>query len=409
MQKEVVRRTQELIQKETDRAAAQARAGEAQKRQREVEEAYQKLEEAQDQLIQSEKLASLGRWVAAVVHELNNPLMTIQGYADLVKDNLRDGESLKHLDIISRESERCHKVVRDLLVFARRDKPKFESVSCRLLLDQILETMQLELEKSGIEVVRRFPEACPAIQGDPDQLTRVFANLLTNACYALKQKPAPRRLSVSILVSEKSMQIFFTDNGSGISREDLSRLFEPFFTTKPAGQGTGLGLSLCYGTLEEHGGKIRVQSEEGKGTTFLIELPLENPKAAEAKPRPAKKIMVVDDDPKMIEFISNLLHSWGYEAILAQSGQEALEIASGHSTDVDLLISDITMPGMDGFETVRRLRERRPFARIPVVFLTGRDEEQDAVEAKRLNAQGFFRKPFHYQELRQSLGALLKT
>lgn len=274
LEKEIQRRTDELLDKEREAAAAEARTLEAQAKQKEVEKAYARLQELQVELIQSEKLASVGRFVTGLVHELKTPLVNIQGYSRLLGEHVSEPDRAGWLAVISRQAERCLSLVQDLLTFARKEKIALETVSLNELLDQIIEELPLELKSDGIQISKQCPQKPVEIEADREQLRKLFQNLLINSWHALKEvKHHERKISITVSPSAAGVQVIIADNGSGISKENLAKVFEPFFTTKPVGQGTGLGLSLCYGIVGKHGGKIDVQSELGKGTVILIDLP----------------------------------------------------------------------------------------------------------------------------------------
>lgn len=402
LQNEVKRRTDELIQKEREAAASEARTAEAQRKHREIEEAYQKLQETQDQLIQSEKLASIGRVVAGVVHELNSPLITVQGYVrQLLSGAKRSPEEItRSLEIIARQSERCSRTVRDLLTFSRKEKPKFQVVDVCKLLDNSIENLSLELTADKVEIVKKFPDEFIGIHADPDQLQQVFSNLLVNAWHALRESPHDRKLCVTLVNTGESLQVFITDNGAGISKENLNKIFEPFFTTKPAGKGTGLGLSLSHAIVHMHGGKMAVESEENKGTTFLIQLPMHARDASHkpSTPKQQKQILVADDDPSIVQFISTLMESWGYQILPASSGEEAVQLAA-KKKQIDLIVLDISMPGMSGFEAASRIKTQNNFSRTPIIFLTGHDVDQIPERPEGLKLEPVLAKPFNYEDL----------
>ena len=273
LEKEVVRRTEELLRQEKETIAAVAREEEAHRLRKETEEAYHQLEDAQDRLIQAEKLASIGRVVAGVAHELKNPLITLNGYADRLIEGPSSGQERQFIEVINHQAKRCQRTVQDLLTYAHKQELQINSVNLVSLVDQVLAEMPPEFHKSGIEIVKKFSAPAIVIQADGPQLERVFSNLLTNAWHALEDVKGSRRLAISGVLRENACEISLTDNGGGIDKENLDKIFDPFFTTRPAGKGTGLGLSLCYGIIQKHGGKIEVRSEKGKGAAFVITLP----------------------------------------------------------------------------------------------------------------------------------------
>ena len=248
LEKEVQRRTEELVEKEREAVAAEARSIETERKRREVEEAYRRLEEVQEQLIQSEKLASLGRVVAGLVHELKTPLITMSGYSNLLLKGTAEITAPKCAEMIERQVQRCLKIVQDLLTFARHESLHLCPVDLEALIDRVQEEMPIGFKTDGMEVMKQYPERTAAvIQADPDQMERLFFNLFTNSWQALKETAvSEKKITIRILNTKNSTQIFFTDNGPGIKKENLDKIFEPFFTTKPAGQGTGLALWVVW-------------------------------------------------------------------------------------------------------------------------------------------------------------------
>lgn len=410
LEKEVQRRTEELIEKQREAVAAEARSLEAQRKQKEVEEAYRQLEEVQGQLIQSEKLASLGRVVAGLVHELKTPLITMSGYDNLILKGSAGITIPQCAGMIERQIQRCLRIVQDLLTFARHEKLHLCAVDLPALIDRIQEEMPVGFKDDGIEVMKQSSERTSAvIQADSDQIERLFVNLFINSWQALKETSGgEKRIGIRILNAEDSVQIFFTDNGPGITKENLDKIFEPFFTTKPAGQGTGLGLSLCCGIVGMHHGKINVQSEVGKGTTFFIELPKgltqERVRTNDlhSNLERTRKILVIDDEPAVNQFLITLLHAWNYEVIAAEDGKQALEFISKETRKMDLIILDIKLPDADGFEIASRLRQDQRYADVPIIFLTGKASVEDFNRAEEFAGIGnCLSKPFDYQDLRE--------
>lgn len=241
-----------------------------------LRQAYQKLEAAQNQLVQSEKLASIGRLVAGVAHELNNPLTSVIGYSQLALESEDDlTEIRRRLSIIFEQAQRCNKIVKELLLFAQRRTPEFQQVDLCRLIDESLEGISIELNKQAVKVSKHYPSAGVHLQADPQLIQQVFTNILANACQALEAAGHEKEIGITISSSKEKVLTSFSDNGPGISQEVLHKIFDPFFTTKGVGKGTGLGLSLSYGIIKEHGGTITVKSECGRGTAFTVELPLE--------------------------------------------------------------------------------------------------------------------------------------
>jgi two-component system NtrC family sensor kinase len=247
-----------------------------------VEERTRELRDAQTQLIQSEKLASLGRLSASIAHEINNPLAGILTYAKLISRRLRAGQptpdevlmALQQLALVERETQRCSTIVRNLLDFARQRPPSFQSVDLGAVLDEATSLLAHHLAMQRVTVAREG-EPLPPVSADFGQLRQAFVNVLLNACEAMPQG-GPLSIRTQGVPGSggapESVEVVIRDRGVGIAPEHLSKIFDPFFSTKE--KGTGLGLSVVYGIVEKHGGSIRVDSRVGEGTAVTLRLPV---------------------------------------------------------------------------------------------------------------------------------------
>lgn len=414
LRKEIKRRSEELVEKERETVLAVARSVAAKQRQFELEEAYQKLQEAQEQLVQSEKLASIGRVLAGVVHEVNSPLVTIQGYVRQIREVLKDPETLSSLNVIERQAVRAHSLVQDLLFFMRRQKINPLGLDPCKLADEVLEACAPECRRAGVKVEKRYADFLPKFVADPDQIRRVLVNLVINAVQALEeQHSTERKIILQILPAEKSVQFFVTDTGCGIPKANLKKIFEPFFTTKPAGKGTGLGLSLSAGIIQAHGGTLSVESEEGKGTTIVVDLLLETPSTSRVKESGGMvqdgeivKILVVDDDPQILDFLSRLLPSWGYGFLAASSAKEAMHLLRLRPREFGAVILDILLPDQNGFDTAREILADPLFRGLPLIFCSGHDSPEMDQKALALGLAVPFKKPFQFDRLKKQLDLL---
>jgi PAS domain S-box-containing protein len=227
----------------------------------------------QAKLAHAEKMAALGQLVSGVAHEVNNPLSAIIGFTDLLLENPELPESARgELGVILQEAERTRLIVQNMLRFAREVPPQREPVQVNLVLRQTLKLRSYGLANMNVEIVERLAEKLPVVVADPHQLQQVFLNMLNNAFDAIESIPRRGKIEVETASRGESVEIYFRDNGHGISNPD--RIFEPFFTTKPVGKGTGLGLSICYGIIHAHMGEILCHNNAaGEGCTFLIRLP----------------------------------------------------------------------------------------------------------------------------------------
>jgi signal transduction histidine kinase len=239
---------------------------------RELERANVELRKQQSLLIQSEKLASLGKLSAGIAHELNNPLTGVLSFTHFVKDSCPGEPGLQRdLDVVIRETERCKKIIKGLLDFARQSQPEKTEDNLLLLLERTLALVENHKDFKTIEILKDFPEQLPLLMIDRDQMQQVFMNLLVNAAEAM---PLGGKLWVSARLrpGQDQVEIRVEDTGTGIAEENLGRIFDPFFTTKES--GTGLGLSISLGIIENHGGKLEVASAPGRGSTFTVRLPV---------------------------------------------------------------------------------------------------------------------------------------
>ncbi|MCS7173273.1 MAG: ATP-binding protein [Armatimonadetes bacterium] len=241
-----------------------------------VAERTQQLERTQARLVQSEKLAALGQLVAGVAHELNNPLTSVLGYAQLLEAGELEGEDARRaLGIVLQEADRARRIVQNLLTFARQQAHERGPVDVNAALEQTVALRRYELERAGVEFVLDLAQDLPPIEGDLYQLQQVFLNLINNAAQALAGGRG--RIEIRTTHREGRVVVEVADTGPGIPPEHLHRIFDPFFTTKDPGQGTGLGLSISYGIVRDHGGEIYADNRLEGGARFVIELPVAAP------------------------------------------------------------------------------------------------------------------------------------
>ena len=237
-----------------------------------VQERTAELKKIHGQLFRSEKLASLGKLAAGVAHEINNPLTGVLTNSSLLLEDLEDGDPKKDdVQVIVNETIRCREIVKRLLDFARQTKPLKKQTNINSLIENIVLLVRNQTSFRNINIERNLSENIPEIMADSDQIQQVFINFILNASDAMP-KGGTLNIDSRIMENGEFIEIRFTDNGTGISEENKNRIFDPFFTTKES--GTGLGLSITYGIVEQHGGTIHVESELGKGTTFIVQLPI---------------------------------------------------------------------------------------------------------------------------------------
>ncbi len=351
----------------------------------------------EEQLIQAEKLSAIGQLVAGVAHELNNPLTSISGYAQLLlRDKTLSERTIEDLQNIHVQAERAARIVQGLLIFAREHKPERITVNLNEILQSTYQLRAYQLRVDNIKVVTKYDPHLPPTVADPHQLQQVFLNLINNAHQAMMSRGGSGTLTIrtyqgiarsdmsdglnSALSRSAVLKVEISDTGVGIPERDLNRIFDPFFTTKPVGQGTGLGLSICFGIIQEHHGQIWAESTVGEGTTVHVELPLHIGQPVMERPLPDKDIgiaqsdliyhvLVVDDEEPVGKLIARLLHDLGHSALVVTSGEAALQALKRDT--FDLIFSDVKMPGISGFDLYRVLREQYPDMVSRMVFITG--------------------------------------
>jgi len=240
-----------------------------------LQNAVDDLKSSHEQLLQSQKLAAIGELVSGVAHELNNPLMAIQGNAYILLDDVEDEINREGLEVIYSETKRASEIVQNLLSFSRKQDSVKTQVDINECVDSIMKLRTYELSVNNIELISELGPNLPFITGDSQRLRQVFLNLINNSAQAIQQGPYEGKIIIRThQTTDQMVSVVFEDDGPGIAPDVIDRVFEPFFTTKDVGKGTGLGLSICYGIIKDHGGKMYAKSNFGEGATFYIELPV---------------------------------------------------------------------------------------------------------------------------------------
>jgi len=228
-------------------------------------------ERLEEQITQNEKLTSLGLLAAGVAHEVNTPLAVISNYIQMLAKQMPEGDPRQSIiDKIVKQTFRASEIVNNLLNFSRTGAAEVSSVDVNRVVEETLSLVAHPLKTARIQVVKELGKSLPAVHGSANKLQQVFLNLFLNARDAM---PGGGMLEVRTSAENGSVEVEIADTGAGIAREDINRIFDPFFTTKSNGRGTGLGLSVSYGIIKEHAGKIDVRSTPGKGTSFHVEFP----------------------------------------------------------------------------------------------------------------------------------------
>ena len=388
--------------------------------QRELEKTVETLKTTQNQLIQSEKLSGIGEFVAGVAHELNNPLTSVMGFAELLQQMEMPEQSRRYLDVIFKSAKRCQKIVSSLLSFARRHAPERKVVCLNEIVESAVEILRYQMRTSNIEVLTQLDPNLPLTEIDSHQMQQVFLNIINNARQAMEGQASKGQLRVMTESQDERVRVIFQDNGPGIPTENLKKIFNPFFTTKEVGKGTGLGLSLCYGIVSEHGGTITPHSKEGEGAAFVIEIPVarkpataaDKKAATQAIPKPSqegvgKRVLVVDDEDTILQMIREALAINGYKVDVARDGETALRLLK--QFHYDLALCDWKMPGLNGQQVYERLHERDPEMSQRLIFITGDVVNEKTQEFLRSRNKVCLSKPFTLGDFRSAINQVMKT
>jgi two-component system NtrC family sensor kinase len=377
---------------------------------------FSRWRELQESLLQREKLSAIGELVSGVAHELNNPLTSVLGFSQLLMGRSDCPEKMRRdLHTVFEQAHRCERIVQNLLSFARKNRPEKKLVGVNGVLDSTVALMGYQLRVDNIQVVKELEPDLPKTMADYHQLEQVFLNLITNAHQAMVMSKKGGRLVLRTRSGEGWLRVQIIDDGPGIPEDVLPHIFDPFFTTKPKGVGTGLGLSLCYGIVSEHGGRIRASSQAGEGATFSVELPI---RGAEEKPEPEsdareeerpsaarRSVLVADDEATIVELLFRVLTAEGHRVDTARSGDVALRKIE--SQKYDLLITDLKMPGCNGREIFERWRSLYPERARRVLITTGDTAGSDTRQFLERTGVRHVEKPFNIDDVQRLIRALL--
>lgn len=382
---------------------------------RAIEERMQQLREKEAQVQQLQKMDAIGRLAGGIAHDFNNMLSAISLYCDilmeraehpaLVRDNVKE---------IVATTGRAAALTRQLLVFSRKQLVQTQVLELNPIIEQV-QKMLVRLIGPDIQFSTKLAPDLRAIDADPSQIEQILINLVVNARDAMPHGGTLQVETANVHLDESFtsthlevkegdyVSLAVSDTGTGMDGITVHKIFEPFFTTKPAGKGTGLGLTTVYGIVKQCEGTIWVYSEPGQGTIFKIYLPASQGVPSEARPFAAaaslrapgvsQTILLVEDDHHLRSGFSLMLRSRGYEVISAATGREALIHCEGHKGTIDLMLTDVIMPEMNGFELARKAAKLRPEMRV--LFMSGyADDKLGESSLAGLQAQAFIQKPF---------------
>jgi PAS domain S-box-containing protein len=360
------------------------------------------------QLLQAEKMAALGQTISGVAHELNNPLATILSWAERLSERALDDHSRRGVDVILAESERAARIVRNLLTFARKRQSTRAMIDLNHVVRETLALRTYEQRLSNIDVVTALAAGLPQVFADSHQIQQVLLNLVINAEQAMVSTNGRGSLVVRTWhdIDRDAVVLEVTDDGPGISAEMRGKIFDPFFTTKEVGKGTGLGLTVAYAIVQEHGGRIRVE-ERAQGASFLVELPVTGVdggmKSMRSQGIPSMEavrgasVLLVEDEKALAAAVSEALTDAGLNVDHAGDGEEAL--ARVRQRSYDAVICDLKMPRVDGMMLYRAMAAATPALARRVIFVTGDVAGTDAERFLEDSGCRWLAKPFRLGDL----------
>jgi signal transduction histidine kinase/integral membrane sensor domain MASE1/ActR/RegA family two-component response regulator len=390
-------------------------------------EEQKKLEE---QLRQAQKMESIGTLAGGVAHDFNNILNIIQGYSDLVgREPLTEQHTNECLKTIDQQIKRGSSLVRQLLTVARKTETHLAPTDANSFVLTISELIKQSFPKT-ITVALDLDPGLPPVMADSNQLSQALLNICVNARDAMlaggkltvrtekiDQNEVPDRSLEAR--TESYVLIVISDTGMGMEEEVRERIFEPFFTTKGIGEGTGLGLAIVYGIVKEHNGFIEVESKPGQGTTFRLYLPAlwsEGKPAVDEKMRGEAAsgkysvgrgtILVVEDEEAMVRLLREVLSKAGYQTLTAMDGEAAIDLYQGHKEEIDIVVLDLGLPKVTGFEVIRKLNEQNP--RVSIIITTGYLQPELKPELLQAGVKDCIYKPYSVDDLVEKVGSLIE-
>lgn len=375
-------------------------------------------------LAQREKFAAMGQMMAGAAHELNNPLTAILGVSDLLREHAADDATRRRADLILQQARRAASIVQNLLAFSRPASLGNTKVGVAEVVQRALLAQRVSLSERKIRVKCEAPADLPPVEGDAKLLTQVFANLITNAEQSIAAAHESGTLDVSLSRLGNHVCVTFSDDGGGISPENLGKIFDPFFTTKRPGGGSGLGLTICLAVVKEHGGRIEVESAPGRGATFHVLLPVapgspvaqacpstptlsKDAPLSGGDPLAGHTVLVVDDEEGIREIVQEGLTARGMKAEAVESSEAAL--AYLQSNTCEIIVCDFNLPGLNGIQFLEKVRAQQGSSLPLFVFMTGEMLDSEAFVRFRKDGMRLLQKPFHLSALAELLAELLQA
>ena len=359
------------------------------------------------QLLQSEKMAALGQTVSGVAHELNNPLATILTWSERLSLRSLDDVAQRGIRTILSESERAAKIVRNLLTFSRKRHTTRAMIDLNQIVKETLSLRAYDQRVSNVTAIEALAGGLPKVFADPHHVKQVLLNLIVNAEQAMLATNGRGTLVTRTWYDpeRESVVLEVNDDGPGVPEDVQAKIFDPFFTTKAVGQGTGLGLTVAYAIVQEHGGRIRVASDAGQGASFFVEFPagggvirqVTPPAQPETSNGKGARVLVVEDEPALAAAVSEALTDAGFQVDQAGDGQDALDRIQ--ETVYDLLVCDFKMPRMDGPTLHRAITDTKPDLARRMVFVTGDVAGTEAEQFLDKSGCQWLAKPFRLADL----------
>jgi two-component system cell cycle sensor histidine kinase/response regulator CckA len=366
-------------------------------------------------LRQSQKMEAMGTLAGGIAHDFNNILSSIIGFTELAVEDAHSGTVLEdNLKEVLAASNRAKNLVKQILAFARQSDREITSFRVKDIVNESLKLIKPTIP-TAVDIQSQILSNA-SVMGNSTEFHQVLMNLFTNAVYSMKEQTGI--LSVTLIddvIADQGhslnvdiepgryLKLSVADTGDGIAPRHLSSIFEPYFTTKPKGEGTGIGLAMVHGIIENYRGKIAVESKLGQGTRFDIYLPVATPQALPQRTLPqnstggAERILFVDDELSIVKMVNRTLSKLGYTVTPHTNSSKALEIFQKKSDQFDLVITDYAMPHMTGDTLSKRMLNVRPD--IPIILCTGYSEKMSAETAKKIGIKGFIQKPIIPSEL----------
>lgn len=379
--------------------------------------AEKQLVKTKERLQQSQKMEAIGTLAGGIAHDINNILMPIIGYTEItLLESAENSKGWQNLQKVLTAANRARELVTQILTFSRHTETEKKPVLLQEVAREALKLLRSSIPAT-IEIKETIDQDCAAISADSTQMHQVLVNLCTNAYYAMRNTGGtlavalaevdidPENHIASLdLPAGKYLRLEVSDTGNGIKKDAQERIFEPYFTTKPKDEGTGLGLSVVHGIVTNHDGQITVYSEPDRGTTFHVYLPviakrqeIDEPLTEEKILGGTEKILLVDDDEAIGDMEKELLESLGYQVIVLSNGGEAVETFRKAPQEIDLVITDMTMPQMTGAELSQELLKISPD--LPIILCTGFSELIDKEKAASLGIKEYLMKPVSRKNL----------